>query len=53
MFDSIIEGVKKIFNEDIRPSVLQADSAAAITNGFEQCFKYESDNQGLVKKIGK
>ena len=45
MFESIKEGVQKLFNEEIRPTVLQADSAVAITNGFENCFNYDSDSE--------
>ena len=43
MFESVKEGLRNIFQYEYRPTILQADSARAITRGFEQAFDYHED----------
>lgn len=41
-FLALKNAVKLIFNYDYKPSILIADAASAITNGFIKAFDYQS-----------
>ena len=41
IFESVKDAVKSIHNETFRPTMLQADAAQSITNGFKACFSYD------------
>jgi hypothetical protein len=44
MFESVKEGVK-ILGAEIKPHILQADAASAISRGFEQAFEYKDESE--------
>jgi hypothetical protein len=44
MFESIKEGISRLYDESFRPNILQADAARTITRGSELAFEYESEN---------